>query len=72
MMLTTLQRQTLRSLYVLLKEKGVRLVVAQVLDDVKQESHHNLVKLFGEDALFDTLEDVVNEFERQQNTSYGG
>jgi SulP family sulfate permease len=60
---------TLRSLYGLLKEKGVRLVAAQVLDDVKQENHYNPVKLFGEDAVFDTLEDVVNEFQRQQNTT---
>jgi MFS superfamily sulfate permease-like transporter len=34
--------ETLRSLFGILKEKGIRLVVAQVLDDVKAESRYHL------------------------------
>ena len=52
--------QALRSIYLLLNEKGIRLVVAQVLDDVKVESRgYGLRRLFGEDAFYDTLVDVV-------------
>jgi len=54
--------ETLRSIYAILKEKKIRLVVAQVLDDVKAESRYELSRLFGEDALYDTLEDVVKSY----------
>jgi anti-anti-sigma regulatory factor len=57
--------ETLRSIYGKLKEKGIRLVVAQVLDDVKAESRYELRELFSEDAFYDTLEDVVNEYQQQ-------
>lgn len=54
--------ETLRSIYRILKEKDVRLTVAQVLDDVKAESRYQLRQLFGENAFYDTLEDVINDF----------
>ena len=57
--------QTLRSSFASLKDKGIRLVVAQVLDDVKEESRYNLRQLFGEDAFYDTLEDVVKAYQQQ-------
>ncbi len=57
--------ETLRSLYEILKEKGIRLVVAQVLDDVKAESRYQLSQLFGEDAFYDTLEEVVQGYRQQ-------
>jgi len=60
--------ETLRSIYGILKEKGIRLVVAQVLDDVKAESRYELRELFGEDAFYDTLEDVVKEYQHQTDT----
>ncbi len=56
--------ETLRSLHALLHEKGVRLVVAEVLDDVKQQSRCNLIDAFGADSLFETIEDVVNEYQK--------
>jgi MFS superfamily sulfate permease-like transporter len=59
--------ETLRSLFVILKDKGIRLVVAQVLDDVREESRYRLRELFGEDAFYDTLEDVMQDY-RQQTT----
>ncbi|MEA3243972.1 MAG: SulP family inorganic anion transporter, partial [Pseudomonadota bacterium] len=58
--------ETLRSSFGILKDKGIRLVVAQVLGDVKEESRYNLRQLFGEDAFYDTLEDVVKAY--QQHT----
>ena len=57
--------ETLRSIYGILKEKGIRLIVAQVLDDVKDESRYRLRRLFGKDAFYDTLEDVVKAYRQQ-------
>ena len=57
--------ETLRSIFGILKEKDIRLVVTQVLDDVKEESRYNLRQLFGEDAFYDTLEDVAKDYQEQ-------
>jgi len=57
--------ETLRSIYGILKEKGIRLVITQVLDDVKAESRYQLRQLFGEDAFYETLEDVVKAYQQQ-------
>jgi SulP family sulfate permease len=57
--------ETLRSLYGLLGEKGVRLVVAQVMEDVKEESRYEFRRLFGDDAFFDTLGDVLASYRSQ-------
>jgi MFS superfamily sulfate permease-like transporter len=57
--------ETLRSLHGFLQEKGIRLVVAQVLEDVRTESRYALTRLFGEDAFFDTLGDVMSAYRRQ-------
>ena len=55
----------LRSLFAILKDKGVRLVVAQVLDDVREESRYELRQLFGENAFYNTLEDVMKDYQQQ-------
>ena len=57
--------ETLRSIFGILKDKGIRLVVAEVMEDVKEESRYNLHQLFGEDAIYDTLEDVVKAYRQQ-------
>jgi high affinity sulfate transporter 1 len=57
--------ETLRSLFAILKDKGIRLVVAQVLDDVREQSRYELRQLFGEDAFYNTLEDVMEEYRKQ-------
>lgn len=54
--------EALRSLSFLLKGKGVKLVVAQVMDDVRIESRDLIEALFGEDNYYDTLDDVVNAY----------
>jgi len=58
--------ETLRSLFGIMKEKGIRLVVAQVLDDVREESRYRLRELYGEDAFYDTLDDVVKDYKQQR------
>jgi high affinity sulfate transporter 1 len=50
------------------KDKGIRLVVAQVLDDVREQSRYELRQLFGEDAFYDTLEDVMKDYQQQTGT----
>ena len=57
--------ETLRSIYGILEEKGVRLVVAEVLDDVRTESRYNFRSLFGEDAFYTTLDEVVNAYRQK-------
>ena len=57
--------ETLRSLFAVSKDKGIRLVVAQVLDDVRDQSRYELRELFGEDTFYDTLEDVMKDYQQQ-------
>ena len=57
--------ETLRSIHGILTEKGIHLVVADVMDDVKAKSRYKLRELFGEDAFYDTLEDVVKAYRQQ-------
>jgi sulfate permease, SulP family len=54
--------ETLRALHALLQEKGIRLVVAQVMEDVTAQSRYNLSQLFGNDAFFDTLDDMLEAY----------
>jgi SulP family sulfate permease len=54
--------ETLRSIFSILKGKGIRLVVAQVMADVKKESRYHCERLFGQDAFYETLEDVVSAY----------
>ena len=56
--------ETLRSLFAVMKEKGIRLVVAQVLEDVRETSRYRLRELFGEDAFYDTLDGVVKDYQK--------
>ena len=58
--------ESLRSVYRMLKEKGIRLVIAQVLEDAEAESRYELRRLFGEDAFYDTLEEVVKAYRQQR------
>jgi len=57
--------ETLRSIFGILKDKGIRLVIAEVMEDVKKESRYHLLQLFGEDAMYDTLEDVMKAYRQQ-------
>jgi SulP family sulfate permease len=57
--------ETLRSMFPLLEQKGVRLVIAQVMEDVRAESRYELRQIFGDDAFYETLEDVVNDYRKK-------
>jgi SulP family sulfate permease len=55
---------TLRAIHETLAARGVRLVVAQVIDDVGRQSGDQLRQLFGADAFYDTLDDVLRDYQR--------
>ncbi|MCX6929198.1 MAG: SulP family inorganic anion transporter, partial [Verrucomicrobia bacterium] len=59
--------ETLRSVHAKLKAKGIRLVVAEVMEDVKTRTRYRLRELFGEDAHYDRLEDVLKQYRQQFN-----
>ena len=61
--------ETLRSVHVKLKAKGIRLVVAEVMDDVKTRTPYRFRELIGEDAHFDRLEDVLKQYRDQFNVA---
>lgn len=60
--------ELLRSLFATLKDKGVRLVVAQVMENVKETSRYHLKELFGEDAFYETLDDVLTAYRMETVT----
>jgi MFS superfamily sulfate permease-like transporter len=62
----------LRALFGILKEKGVRLVLAQVMEDVKAESRYEFKQLLGEDATYDTLGDVLAAYRQTASPSSAG
>ena len=57
--------ETLRSLHAILKDKGIRLVIANVLEDVEAQSSYQMLQLFGEDAFYATVEAAVKDYRRQ-------
>ncbi len=59
--------ETLRSVHAQLKAKNIRLVVAEEMEDLKGEARYQLRELFGEDAFYDHLEDVVKQYRQQFN-----
>jgi len=63
--------ESLRSLFATLKDKEIRLVVAQVMKDVEETSHYHLKELFGEDAFYDTLDDVLKAYQKETESNAG-
>ena len=57
--------ETLRSLFAILREHGVRLVVTQVMEDVRERSRYELLQLFGEHAFYETPGQVVQAYQQQ-------
>jgi MFS superfamily sulfate permease-like transporter len=57
--------EALRSIFVSLKGKGIRLVIIRVMADVTAELRHNLRQLFGDDAFYNTLDDLMEAYGRQ-------
>jgi MFS superfamily sulfate permease-like transporter len=56
--------ETLRSLFAILQKQGIRLVVAQVMEDVGERSRYELLRLLGRNAYYDTLGQVVQAYQQ--------
>ena len=59
--------ETLRSVHAKLKARGIRLVVAEVMVDLKGKTGYRFRELLGEDAFYDHLEDVMKQYRQQFN-----
>jgi MFS superfamily sulfate permease-like transporter len=59
--------ETLRSVYAMLKARGIRLIIAEEMEDIKGTARYQLRELLGEDAFYDHLEDVVKQYREQFN-----
>jgi len=59
--------ETLRSVQARLKAKGIRLVVAEVMEDLHSTARYRFKELLGEDAFYEHLEDVVKQYRQQFN-----
>jgi len=58
--------ETLRALHASLNQQGIRLVVAQVLEDVRASSRYHFTELYGEDAFYEAISDVVAAYRERQ------
>jgi len=52
-----------------LHQRGIRLVVAQVLEDVRASSRYHFTDVYGKDAFYGTLGDMVNDFGNRQSAA---
>jgi MFS superfamily sulfate permease-like transporter len=59
--------ETLRSVHAMLEARGIRLVIGEEMEDFKSKARYQLRELFGEDAFYDHLEDVVKQYRQQFN-----
>ena len=64
--------ETLRLLDRILDEKGIRLVIAQVMEDVKAKSRYELDRLFGRDDFYNTLGDVIRAYRKHSSQIMSG
>ena len=58
--------ETLRSLRDMLRERGIRLVVTQSVQDISAGSRSQFIAIVGRDHFFDTLADVMEAFRRDR------
>jgi MFS superfamily sulfate permease-like transporter len=59
--------ETLRSVHAKLKAKGIRLVVAHEMEELITHTHDPLRELFGADAFYERLKDVVTQYRQKFN-----
>jgi SulP family sulfate permease len=59
--------ETLRSVHAKLKAKGIRLVVAHEMEELITHTHDPLRELFGADAFYERLKDVVTQYRQRFN-----
>jgi MFS superfamily sulfate permease-like transporter len=57
--------ESLRSLFAMLKERQIHLVMTQVMEDLGERSRYHLVQLLGSDSFYGTLEEVARAYRQQ-------
>jgi len=60
--------ETLRSVHASLKARGIRLVIAEVID-LKTRTAYHFKEVLGADAFYDHLEDVMKQYRLQFNVA---
>jgi MFS superfamily sulfate permease-like transporter len=60
--------ETLRSIHASLKARGIRLVIAEVID-LKTRTAYHFKEVLGADAFYDHLEDVMKQYRQQFNVA---
>jgi MFS superfamily sulfate permease-like transporter len=61
--------ETIRSVYEKLKARGIRLVVAEIMDDLNTRARYRMWELIGEDAHYARLEDVLKLYRQTFNVA---
>jgi MFS superfamily sulfate permease-like transporter len=61
--------EVLRSIFETSKERGIRLVAAGVLNDMTAASQYGLQELLGADAFYNTVNDVMKDYQRQTSVT---
>src|SRR5215470_17726521 len=61
--------EVVRSVYARLRARGVRLVVTGVMEDVQAASRYRFAHLFGRDAFYDRLDDVLSAYREQSRAA---
>ncbi len=56
--------ETLRGIFKILEKKGIRLIVAQTMVGLEESGHYKIKDLFGSDAFYDTLEEVIKAYQQ--------
>ncbi|HVO42889.1 MAG TPA: SulP family inorganic anion transporter [Aggregatilineales bacterium] len=59
--------ETLRSVHAMLRARGIRLIVAEEMEDLKGNARYQLRELLGADVFYDKLEDVMKQYRQQFN-----
>jgi len=64
--------ETVRSLHRILMDKGIRLVIAQVMEDIPAQNSYHLRELFGDDAFYNTLGEMMKDYQQQTRIATTG
>lgn len=64
--------ETLRSVQMLLNKKGVRLVFADMMEDLKVKIYFDLEKQAGKDAFYDSIHELLESYRHSSNAATGG
>jgi MFS superfamily sulfate permease-like transporter len=57
--------ETVRSLHRMLMDNGIRLVIAQVMKDIPAQNSYHLRELFGSDAFYNSLGEMIKDYQQQ-------